>query len=102
MEELITARKEYRDYTNDLTREMDSYLCNHVDSFRTYIYDTPFNNTWAIRYPGATRGHIKLDENNIIKEIVLYKNYNSHTIYKDNIEECFSKYIGMKFIIKNK
>jgi hypothetical protein len=100
MQELITKVDEYIDYTNDLTREMDKYLEHEIGSFRTYIYDHSLNGkTWAIRYPGATRGHIEINKDNTIVNIKLYKDCKTHEIYKPNVEECFRKYIGMKLIM---
>jgi hypothetical protein len=99
---LITKKDEYIEYTNDLTREMDTYLKNKNAYMKTYVYDHSLSGkTWSIRYPGATRGHIEIDENNIITNIVLYKdNMNTHKIYNENIEECFKKYINMKLILE--
>lgn len=104
MTELIAKKDEYIEYTNDLTRDMDSYLKRPNEHMQTYIYDHSLTGkTWAIRYPGATRGHIEVDENNIITDIVLYKDsYRTDKIYKEEVWSCFEKYIGMKFVmIKN-
>jgi hypothetical protein len=102
MTELITKKDEYIEPTNDLTREMDSYLKHENKYMQTYIYDHSLTGkTWAIRYPGATRGHIEVDENNIIKDIVLYKDsYNTDKIYKDDVRSCFEKYIGFKLVME--
>lgn len=102
MKELITKIDEYINYTNDLTREMDSYLKRPNKYMQTYIYNHSLNGeTYAIRYPGATRGHIKIDKNNRITDIVLYHdNYNTDKIYKNDIRECFKKYIGMKLVFE--
>lgn len=56
---------------------------------------------WSIRYPGATRGHIEVDVNDVITDIVLYKgeNYDTSEIYESNVEECFVKYIGMRLVV---
>lgn len=98
--DLITIKKR-KDYTNDLTREMDTYLkIKSAYSFNTYIC-SKYKDMYPIRYPGATRGHIRVDENEIITEIVLYKNedYDTSEIYESDIEECFKKYIGMRIVI---
>jgi|GEM_PF-6003548 len=86
---------------NDLTREMDTYLTYESEGYLTnnYIYDK-YKNKWSIRCIGATRGHIQVNENNIIQEIELYRD--SDSIYKSEIRECFEKYIGMQIEIKNK
>lgn len=100
MKELITKKEEYYELTNDLTREMDTYL-KYKCKFKTYIYISFIGDKQyiLIRYPGATRGNIIVDDNMIIKEINLY-NDECHTdkIYNSEIRDCFSKYIGMKFI----
>lgn len=84
---------------NDLTREMDSYLKyqSNDDVTKNYIYDK-YKDAWAVRCTGATRGHIKVDENDIIQGIELYKD--SDEIYKPGIRECFDKYIGMKIVLE--
>lgn len=102
MGELITIKNEYIYKTNDLTREMDNYLIKSIDSTRlkTYIYDYFFEESmcYAIRFPGATRGFIRINEENIIKEIKLYDDLKE--IYENDVINCFRKYIGMKLIIK--
>jgi hypothetical protein len=99
MKELITKKDEYIELTNDLTREMDINLKKPNQYMQTYVYEDRYQNKYAIRYPGATRGHIKVDENDIILEIKLYKDsMNTHKIYKPEVEECFEKYIGMKLV----
>ena len=96
--------KDLEFYENDLTREMDDYLTVARDSvFKTYIYknaqkDENDNKFYAIRYPGATRGHIKTNKENIILEIKLYDDYND-SIYKKEVIDIFDKYIGMQLII---
>lgn len=106
MKELLTKKDEYRHYTNDLTKEMDNYLSDNLKEIkekygpRTYIDGNPINNTWLIRYPGATRGCIVTDNNGIITEIQLYKDdYNTDKIYGPVVRQCFDKYIGMKMVI---
>lgn len=102
---LITKKEKSYGLTNDLTREMDSYLIDTIKELEyigsTYIcYEIPINNKWAIRFPGATRGHLEVDDNMIIIDIKLYDdNYNTDKIYKNNVRECFDKYIGMKLEI---
>lgn len=84
---------------NDLTKEMDTYLTYESEEYLTnnYIYDK-YKDKWSIRCIGATRGHIQVDENNIIQKIELYKD--SDSIYNLGIRECFEKYIGMQVEIK--
>jgi len=103
MKKLITKIDEYIHHTNDLTREMDTYL-DFKDTYinlHTYIYDHSITGkSYGIRYPGATRGHIEVDEDNIIIDIVLYVD-SCHTdkIYKKEVWACFNKYLGMKFVM---
>lgn len=94
-------------YVNDLTKNMDLYLVDNKKDiydnleWYTYIYSNhKINNSYAIRFPGATRGHIEVSPDNIITKIVLYKNYGTHKIYKENVEDCFKQYIGMKLVFK--
>ena len=97
MKELITKKEEYHDLTNDLTREMDSYLKYECEGFATYIYSHSLDGkNWLIRYPGATRGGIEVDENMIIKSIKLGE---QGSIYKPEVKDILEKYIGMKLII---
>lgn len=100
MKELITKKeKGYSNLVNDLTKELDDYLdFNLKYKLNNYIYDHPFDNSWPIRYPGATRGGIRVDENNIITDIVLYED--SDDIYKKNVRDILSKYIGMKLVVE--
>ena len=100
MQDLITIKKR-SDYTNDLTKEMDTYRkFKTVYTFKTYIYDK-YKDMYPIRFPVATIGHIRVDENEIITEIILYKgeSYDTSKIYESNVEECFEKYIGMRIVI---
>ena len=99
---LITKKDEYIELTNDLTREMDSYYAydkKYLEYTRTYLY--PYDkNIWLIRFPGATRGRIVLNNDGIIVEIELYDDeYRTDDIYKPEVRECFKKYIGMKLVI---
>ena len=50
----------------------------------------------AIRIPGGTVGGIKLDENNVIKEIKINTDYVVRT-YPDDVEEIMNnEFIGAK------
>lgn len=99
IKELLTKREGRLGYLiNDLTKEIDNYLKYKDEKYpsETYIHDK-YKDMWPIRYPGATRGHIKVSENDIILEIKLYED--SDGIYKHEVRECFDKYIGMKFVL---
>ena len=54
-----------------------------------------------IRYPGATRGYIELDNNNIITDIVLYSDACFDTLkqYDVKVIEAVKKFIGYKLEI---
>ena len=93
MKNLLTVI-EKRDYVNDFTKELDTILKHKVEgvNFNTYLY--PYSDDiWVFRYPGATRGHIKIDDNDIITDIKIYEDTN---IYKPEAEEICKKYIGYK------
>lgn len=99
IKKLTTKKDEYIELTNDLTREMDKYS-KYIGRAKTYIYVTYiFGSTkfFSIRYAGATRGAIIVDKNMVIKNITLLESMKG--IYKDEISECFTKYIGMKLVI---
>lgn len=100
MQELITKIDEYIHHTNDLTREMDTYLHHIYPHMNTYIYDHSLTGeSWSIRYPGATRGCILIDKNNIITDIILNNDGYTEKIYKQEVKDCFKKFIGMKFVL---
>lgn len=85
-------------YVNELTVEMDSYL-REEHRFKTYIYITDkeecIETGYPIRYPGATRGVIKVDKDNTITAIELtIDEHNTHTIYNSKINDIFKKYVG--------
>lgn len=98
MKKLKTKRKHSVYLINKLTLEMDTFRKPEYRHFETYIYDEPIGRIWLIRYPGATRGKIVVDENMIIQKISLYDD--SRDIYEDLVDKIFEKYIGMKLIIK--
>lgn len=97
MKILLTKKeKSYKDLTNDLTREMDTFLTMSNEYFETYLYDK-CQNKWPIRYPGATRGHVEVNEDDVIIDIKLYDDkYHTDGIYKPEVRDIFKKYIGMK------
>lgn len=97
------------DIVNDLTREMDKYSNKNGDSwgnFCTYIYPERIKrgenkHTMAIRYPGATRGYVELNNDNIITNIVLYSDACFDTLkqYDVKVIEAVKKFIGYKLEI---
>lgn len=96
----LLLKKEGFDYVCDLTREMDMCLNIERHSFNTYIYHEKIDGYWLIRYPGATRGKIVVDENDVIKNIILYDNTYVARIYGYKVKNIFKKYIGKKIIIE--
>ena len=67
-------------------------ITNDGYCWRHYILYGDFheeNNMMAIRIPGGTVGGIKLDENNVIKEIKINTDYVVRT-YPDDVEEIMN------------
>lgn len=93
----------WKQYTCGLTDVMNNYLVNGKKDASTYLYDYGPRKemdgkpgyVYSIRFPGATRGHIYLDDDNIITEI---KFYYDNKCFKDTIEEDMQKYIGYLLI----
>jgi len=88
------------EWINDLTREMDKHLLYSFDipHWNTYIYrHRNRKNALDIRYPGATRGHIVVN-NNMIERI---RFYNTADIYKPSVKEAVQKYIGAKLVFES-
>jgi hypothetical protein len=114
METLVLKEIE-GDLYGAITEEMDKYLLRewrkHVDggyTLGTYICEPDSwreGKCWSIRFPGATRGHIYTDNDDIILEVVLYDEP------VDRRCPCYdrrirwemlkkNKYIGMKIIVE--
>lgn len=80
---------------------MDKYLKfeNPMPSFCTYIYNGKIDKYWLIRFPGASRGRITVDENEVIVNIEIYNDENN--IYKPETEDILKqKYLGYKMVIE--
>ena len=94
----------WNEYVCDLTYEMDKYLNVPMERANlTYLYDygprkdkdgKP-GHIYTIRVPGATRGHIYLDNDDAITEIEFYK---KTMCYDKRIVEDMQKYIGYQII----
>ena len=113
------------EYRNDFTQFLDEY---RIDAYKnleypynemmtTYLWNTdvesPFNETEmikhiAFRVPGATRGHIAVDRDYIIREIVFYDDTCFDAMHKGI--ECYDKkvikaanerFLGTKLDIHN-
>ncbi len=112
MELINEIRFSGHEYYNELTREMDKHLeqvykesLEHFGWDGTYICEKDVrpnfkNDVYAIRYPGATRGHIEVDENNCIVSILLYDTAVGGCVgcYENSVNDIFDKYIGAKII----
>lgn len=104
MKELITKKEQgYIHLVNDLTKDMDEYLIPEIKNLKycgnTYIYDHSIDGVnWAIRFPGATRGGIKVDKDMTITDIRICKDIDS--IYlPETLDMLKEKYIGAKLVI---
>lgn len=88
------------DITNEFTKELDKHTKGVTEgAFSNYIYSERIKrgeNKFLVsfRYPGATRGHLELDRNNVIKDIQIYKD--SRDIYEDTVDEAVKKFIGYR------
>lgn len=98
---LKTRRGKFSDdIVNDFTRELDKHMKREVEgAFSNYIYTERIKrgeNKFLVsfRYPGATRGHLELDKNDVIKDIVIYKD--TRDIYQDSVDEAIKKFIGYR------
>lgn len=100
---ILKSKKRSRytdDIVNDFTRELDKYTKGRIESvFCNYIYPEKIKraenkHSIAFRYPGATRGYIQVDNNNIITKIVIYEE--SKDLYRDGVHEAIEKFIGYK------
>lgn len=113
--------KELDAWVNELTKEMDSYLLHAYTwgFFVTYIYEPlkTASHQYVIRFPGATRGCIICDKNDIIQKIDFYEDTCYNIPYSDKnsrgkriewmgpyhsaMNHIRDKYIGRKMIIES-
>ena len=112
MIDIISVRSKYdkecRDdeWYNAITAEMDVWLKKdwrkilrkgYVEGTYMMFNDTGHEGSYAIRFPGATRGHVRVDENSIITNIILYEE--TKDIYKVVLERKYLKqFIGMRLV----
>lgn len=90
-------------YTNELTDFLDEHTMYEVHKeylgFGNYCMEFDKNHI-AIRYPGATRGDIEVDENNTIVNVRLYNMTGGRCcggkIYKDGTDAEILKFVGYK------
>lgn len=85
-----------------LTTRLDEFVERPTGAFHTYMMSGNRPNSLTIRYPGATRGHLDFNENNIITRIKLHKNTaigGSMGVYKEGVEDALYDFIGAKIYI---
>lgn len=105
-------------YYNNFTKELDKYNiifnkykdCEYNSCWRTYLWDADVERAVqgkktliAFRVPGATRGHIEVDDNLIIKDIVFYEDVcfsNNLGCYVKNAKEIIPKFLGTKLEVE--
>lgn len=82
--------------TNDFTKECDKHLLPewaelHKEGYGEtclafFLDEVKPNGRIALRYPGATRGHVVIDEHGCLKELVFYQETAWHA-YKKTIHQ---------------
>lgn len=92
------------DFTCELTQEMDKHLKDGLNDIRlgwcTYLYQVDLLDNQgfiAIRFPGATRGHIEVDDNNKVIDVQIYDT--AKDSYKDTVKQAVKKFIGYTLVI---
>ena len=109
--ELVSVRQPFSSsYTNNMTQEFDQHLTDEwkeIDIFNTYITkprETHGRLHCAIRFPGATRGTIWLDNDMSIAEINVYQDtgIGKHGCYKRSILDVKDKYVGAQLVFAGK
>lgn len=97
---IISKKDNMGMYFNEITEYMDKYLrCNNIDFYKTYIYETKFDNRWIIRIPGCSVGYIEVDENDFIKDIKL--NEDTMEWYNDKVLDELHKFHNIRLIIED-
>lgn len=96
---IYSIHKDFKSY-NAITFELDDQLLANDNMLLNYVYNERRNNRYLIRYPGATRGYIQVDDDNVIINIKIYHDeYKTDSIYKSTVENSMKKFIGCKFIM---
>lgn len=102
---MVPVDNKYMDdhFTNELTDFLDEHMINevHKDYLGVGNYCMELDEKHiAIRYPGATRGGIEVDENNVVVNVRLYNMTGGVAyggkIYKDGTDQEILKFIGYK------
>jgi len=90
------------EYLKHSIKEVEKDLGVHSYLWRQDIVDALNGKTnhIAFRHPGSTNGHIEVDENMIIKDIVFY-NDTCYRFYVGNYRKALKdKYVGTKLSIE--
>jgi hypothetical protein len=107
-EKILYTKLKYgtsNEYINDLTKFMDNMIAvNEHPKFCSSYLCISGHNDISIRFPGATRGGIEVDSNNVITNIVLDEEYCFDKKQKDmrfkiELKEEIKKFIGYKIVI---
>lgn len=92
-----------QEFVCDLTKELDEVSGISNSQYYNLHHHYILADEWcregkclAIRVPGGTVGGIWIDDNNVITDIIIDRNYVVKT-YPNNVNELMKKYIG-KFI----
>ena len=106
MKEILTVREEIgEEFVNDITREMDKHLIKDFSNigWNTYIYERRLKkNVLTLRYPGATKGRIEVDDNMVVVDVIIYEPAEGEeSIYKETAEKAVRQFIGSKITFKN-
>ena len=101
-------------YYNSFTKELDRYNLiyeefknkDYAECWRTYLWEHGAKNAGqvkeiviAFRVPGATRGHIRVDKDFVIKKIEFYESTcfsKGLACYKETVREVIPKFLGTK------
>lgn len=100
--DIITTKTLLGEGLNAITRVCDAHLIGRdrrmyqEGSWCTYV--APFDKyTRVIRYPGASRGKIVVDNNNMIQELCIYDDQINST-YDSKVNEALKQFIGSRLI----
>ena len=87
-------------YLNLSIKKVEEDLGIHSYLWRQDVEDVlcKKRNTIAFRHPGATNGHIEVDENMIIRDIVFYEDTCTQ-FYEGDYQSLKNKYIGTELSI---
>lgn len=83
---------------NKITLELDKMVKDNksISGFYNYIHDEAVDGKWIIRYPGASRGYIETNNDNVITKIVIHAGVTN--IYSKGVDKAISKFIGTSLV----